>query len=288
MEKHRITYLLIQDYAEKLFEEEKSRATIEKYVRDVTVFFEFLPEGKEVDKVNVIRYKLWLEEKYKASSINSMLIALNGFFTFMSWEECRVKLIKVQKNVFRNSQEGMSQEDYAKLIETARASGKNRLAVMIQTMCATGIRVSELKYITAEALEEGKAVISNKGKVRVILIPKEVQSMLRQYCLEQHIEKGLIFATRSGKAIDRSNIWREMKKLSENARVEKKKVYPHNLRHLFAVTYYKKEKNLIHLSDVLGHSSVESTRIYTSVNESELYERISGIGLVLAENKRTT
>ena len=281
MDKHIMVCMMIQNYARKLFEDEKSKATIEKYVRDINAFYDFLPEEKEVDKVNVIRYKLWLEDRYKVTSINSMLIALNGFFSFMNWEECRVKLIKVQKSAFRSSREEMTQEDYAGLIEAAAAAGNKRLAIMIQAMCATGIRVSELKYITVEALADGKAVINNKGKVRVILLPREVQKLLGEYCLENHIRKGIIFATRSGKPIDRSNIWREMKKLSDSAGVERKKVYPHNLRHLFAVTYYKKERNLIYLSDVLGHSSVESTRIYTSIDETELNERISGMGLVI-------
>lgn len=283
MDGHILTFYAIQTYADKLFEDEKSKATIDKYVRDISFFYRYLPENKRVDKACVIRYKLWLEERYKASSINSMLIALNGFFTFLSWNECRVKLMKVQKSAFRSASEGMHLEEYKKLVEAASFSGKERLAVMIQAMCATGIRVSELKYLTVESLAEGKAVINNKGKVRVILIPREVQKLLQDYCAKRQIRKGMIFTTRSGKPVDRSNIWREMKKLSESAKVEQKKIYPHNLRHLFAVTYYKREKNIIYLSDVLGHSSVESTRIYTSINEEELHERISGMGLVVGE-----
>lgn len=175
----------------------------------------------------------------------------------------------------------MSRDDYIKLVETANQQGKVRLGMIIQTICAAGIRVSELKYMTVEAVKSSRAVINNKGKTRIILIPPELQSALLTYCEEQEICSGMIFSTRSGKPLDRSNIWREMKNLGKSATVMDEKVFPHNLRHLFAVTYYKKEKNVVYLSDVLGHSSVETTRIYTSVDEAEHYKHLTGLGLVL-------
>lgn len=283
MKTHIVTLSLIQEYGNALFEEERSKSTIEKYMRDVRAFYEFLPEGKQVSKTEVIEYKLHLSYRYKASSINSMLVALNGFFYFMKWEECRVKLLKVQKSAFRSSAEGLTQEEYKKLIETAEASGKKQMAVLLQTMCSTGIRVGELQSITVEAVERGKAVIQNKGKNRVILIPKELGRLLKDYCSRQGIESGIIFVTCHGKPLDRSNIWREMKKLGLMAEIELQKVFPHNLRHLFAITYYEKEKNIIYLSDIMGHSSVETTRIYTSIDEMEHYRKISEMGLVLSK-----
>lgn len=283
MRPHILTLSLIQEYRGKLYEEEKSKATIDKYVRDIRAFYNFLPDDKKVVKAEVIQYKEILLKKYKASSINSMLIALNVFFTQQHWDDCRIKLIKVQKSAFRDSEEGMSKEEYARLIGAANDEKKPRLAMALQTICSTGIRVSELQYITVEAVKDGKVVVNNKGKVRIILIPPELQERLKQYCTETEIRKGMIFTTKNGKPMDRSNIWREMKNLSVKAHVEEKKVYPHNLRHLFAVTYYEKEKNIIYLSDVLGHSSMETTRIYTRINDAEHFRRISGMGLVLSE-----
>lgn len=283
MKMYIITLSLIQEYGRFLFEEEKSKSTREKYVRDVRAFYEFLPEGKQVSKEAVIEYKRHLSYRYKVSSINSMLVALNVFFYFMKWEDCRVKLLRIQRSAFRSSGEGLTQEEYKKLIETAEASGNNKMAVLLQTMCSTGIRVGELQFITVESAERGKAVIQNKGKNRVILIPRELGRLLKDYCGRQGIESGMIFATCHGRPMDRSNIWREMKKLGLMAGIELQKVFPHNLRHLFAITYYEKEKNIIYLSDIMGHSSVETTRIYTSIDEMEHYRKISEMGLVLSE-----
>ena len=281
MKPHKLTDSMIQDYGKNLFEEEKSKATIDKYLRDIRSFYESLPDDKIVDKNRVIHYKMQLTGTYKATSVNSMLTAVNGIFSYLGWTECKVKLLKIQKSSFRNSQQDMSRDDYIKLVETANQQGKVRLGMIIQTICAAGIRVSELKYMTVEAVKSSRAVINKKGKTRIILIPPELQSALLTYCEEQEICSGMIFSTRSGKPLDRSNIWREMKNLGKSATVMDEKVFPHNLRHLFAVTYYKKEKNVVYLSDVLGHSSVETTRIYTSVDEAEHYKHLTGLGLVL-------
>ena len=281
MKPHKLTDSMIQDYGKNLFEEEKSKATIDRYLRDIRSFYESLQDDKIVDKNRVIHYKMQLTGTYKATSVNSMLTAVNGIFSYFGWTECKVKLLKIQKSSFRNSQQDMSRDDYIKLVETANQQGKVRLGMIIQTICAAGIRVSELKYMTVEAVKSSRAVINNKGKTRIILIPPELQSALLTYCEEQEICSGMIFSTRSGKPLDRSNIWREMKNLGKSATVMDEKVFPHNLRHLFAVTYYKKEKNVVYLSDVLGHSSVETTRIYTSVDEAEHYKHLTGLGLVL-------
>jgi len=209
MKPHKLTDSMIQDYGKNLFEEEKSKATIDKYLRDIRSFYESLPDDKIVDKNRVIHYKMQLTGTYKATSVNSMLTAVNGIFSYLGWTECKVKLLKIQKSSFRNSQQDMSRDDYIKLVETANQQGKVRLGMIIQTICAAGIRVSELKYITVEAVKSSRAVINNKGKTRIILIPPELQSALLTYCEEQEICSGMIFSTRSGKPLDRSNIWRK-------------------------------------------------------------------------------
>lgn len=256
-------------YLTYLLEEEKSEATIRKYAHDIRTFYSFLGNQTEVDKTCVVNYKEYLKQHYKTTSINSMIVALNRFFVFLGWEECRVKELKIQKRVFSSTSEELSEEEYQRLLEAAKNRKNNRLMMLMQAICATGIRVSEHRFITVEALKNGYMVISNKGKIREVHFPEKLRSSLIKYCYQHKITHGCVFVTRNGKAMDRSNIWSMMKSLCETANVDRKKVYPHNLRHLFAITYYQLEKDIIHLADILGHSSIETTRIYIRTSSRE-------------------
>lgn len=239
--------------------EEKSAATMEKYLRDVRYFCSSVKDGR-ITKEGVMEHKRELSERFQAASVNSHLSAVNCFLRFMGKEECCVKLLKIQRQMFAAEEKEMTLEEYQCLVQ---AAGETRLGYIIQTICGTGIRVSELQYITAEALERGKAVIECKNKTRTIFIPKQVQELLEKYRMENHITEGCIFITRSGKPVNRSNIWKQMKALCEKAHIPPEKVFPHNLRHLFARTFYGMEKDIVQLADLLGHSSINTTRIYT-------------------------
>lgn len=272
----------IEKYRRYLQEEERSLATVGKYIRDIYNFFDFIGDKQKLNKEVVIQYKQSLGEKYKASSINSMLVAVNGFLEFIGMNDCKVKLHKIQKRIFIDNNKKLTQEEYKRLL---KASSQNeKLNILLQTICATGIRVSEHKYITVEAIKKGNATIINKGKVREILIPKVLRQLLLRYCEKSQISTGPIFITRNKKPINRSNIWSMMKKLCNDANVDPAKVYPHNLRHLFAFTFYKVEKNLAYLADVLGHSSIETTRIYTKTSIQECQSTLDRIGLVEVYN----
>lgn len=257
----------LKNFLEYLQQMEKSQATIEKYMRDVKHFFRFLGEeklnilGEEmVNKDRVIEYKQYLMRTYAVSSVNSMLVALNGYLRFIGKEECRVKLLKMQRQVFGSEEKELSKKEYKRLV---RAAAHTRLFYIMQTICSTGIRVSELQYITVEAVSLGKAIVNCKNKTRVIFIPPSLRKLLKKYIKKNGIKKGSIFVTKNGKVVHRSNIWRDMKKLCQKAGVSSQKVFPHNLRHLFARSFYWVEKDIIRLADVLGHSSINTTRIYT-------------------------
>lgn len=239
--------------------EEKSAATMEKYLRDVRYFCGSVKDGR-ITKEGVMEHKRELSERFQAASVNSHLSAVNCFLRFMGKEECCVKLLKIQRQMFAAEEKEMTLEEYQCLVQ---AAGETRLGYIIQTICGTGIRVSELQYITVEALERGKAVIECKNKTRTIFIPKQVQELLEKYRKENHITEGFIFITRSGKPVNRSNIWKQMKVLCEKVHIPSEKVFPHNLRHLFARTFYGMEKDIVQLADLLGHSSINTTRIYT-------------------------
>ncbi len=278
--KHNLERSMIVCFQARLAEEEKSKATIQKYIHDVEVFFAFAQNGL-VDKEKVIAYKQYLTERYAPASVNSMLVALNRFLKEQGWYDCVVKLLKIQKASFRSRKKELSREEYLRLLFAAGKKKDQRLYYLMQTICSTGIRVSELRFITAEAVREGRAEVALKGKVRVVLLPAPLCRVLKSYMKERNIRKGSLFVTRSGRPLDRSNIWHEMKALCESAGVDKEKVFPHNLRHLFACTYYKKEKDLSHLADLLGHSSIDTTRIYTMVSGEEQSRRIAALGLVV-------
>ena len=243
-------------YRKYLFGEERSDATIEKYMRDIQHFYEYLPEQKIITKENLIAYN-------KVTSINSMLVSINGLLSFMNLDTLKLKLHKVQRKVFSSEDSELSKAEYKRLLDAAMKKNNKRLFMLIQTICGTGIRVSEHKYITVESLKAGQAMVNNKGKSRTIFINKKLKRMLLTYCKEENITSGSIFVTKGGKPMDRSNIWSAMKNLCADANVDRKKVFPHNLRHLFAYTFYGLEKDLVRLADILGHSSIETTRIYT-------------------------
>lgn len=281
MKKLELTKKMIRKYEKYLIDEEKSTATIEKYMRDITAFYENLPEEKLISKESLLMFKEHLhEKKYKITSINSILVAVNGFLTFVNRPELKLKLHKIQRNVFYNESKELTKLEYRRLLKSAKANGKERLYILLQTICATGIRVSEHRYITVESLCEERAVVHNKGKTRIIFIPKELKKMLLIYCQKNNIKSGAIFITKTGKPLDRSNIWQSMKKLCDLAQVDAKKVFPHNLRHLFALTYYRLKKDIVRLADLLGHSSINTTRIYTMTDGKECQRSLSQMNLV--------
>lgn len=252
----------ITAFEEHLKAEEKSKNTIEKYIRDVTAFAAFAGD-REITKQTVIDYKNKLiGESYNAHSVNSMLSSINSLLTFVGRDDLKVKLIKLQREIYRSEEKELTKTEYKRLLNTAKQNGNERLCLIIQTICATGIRVSELKYITAEAVRGGGAVVSLKGKTRTVIIPSTLRNKLLRYIDEQNITNGAVFVTRTGKPLDRTNIWREMKALCSKADVAPDKVFPHNLRHLFARSFYEADKDIAKLADVLGHSSINTTRIY--------------------------
>ena len=260
--------------------EERSPGTIEKYIRDLRLFQAWI-EDREVSRECTVRWKTHLQnEGYASGTINSMLVSLNAFFRYAGWQECRVKLLKLQRRMFREQARELSREEYGRLLRTAHAQGKERLALLMETICATGIRVSELQYITVENAERSRAEIALKGKIRTILLPSYLCRTLLKYAKNQKPAAGEIFRTRNGKPLSRKQIWAEMKALCEKAGVEATKVFPHNLRHLFARTFYQASRNVAQLADVLGHSSIETTRIYLMSTGAEHQQQLERLGLV--------
>lgn len=268
---HYINEQTISVFEDTMIQLEKSPATISKYLRDIRKFRDWLGEDAPVDKKTVIRYKQDLRGRYMLSSANSYLSALNTFFKILGWDECRVMTFKVQRESFRSRQKDLSREEYHRLLETAKKKGRTRLYYIMETIAGTGIRISELAFITVESLATRRALVSLKGKTREVLIPTELCRILRGYCRERGIRRGPIFTTRSGRPVDRCNVLHDMKELSEEAGVPREKIFPHNLRHLFAVTYYETEKDIVRLADLLGHANINTTRIYTRISyESQL------------------
>lgn len=261
--------------------EEKSQNTIEKYIRDIRAFSTYM-HGAAITKEAVIAYKnKLLSENYAVRSINSMLASLNSLFVFLDWVDCRVKSIKLQRQIYCSESKELTKAEYVRLVKTAEKKGNKRLNLILQTICGTGIRVSELQFITVEAVKCGEAFVSLKGKTRTVFIVRGLQKKLLRYAAEQNIKSGLIFVTRTGKSISRSNIWREMKSLCIQADVNPKKVFPHNLRHLFARTFYSIEKDIAKLADVLGHSSINTTRIYIISTGNEHRRQMENMRLII-------
>lgn len=280
MDKKFITPVLIKIFKTKLQEDERSEATIERYHHDVRHFAEYAEE-KAVDKSLVMAYKEYLAEKYALSSANSMLAALNTFLRFAGWAECCVKQFKVQRQTYLPEEKELTKAEYVRLIRAAEDEKNERLSLVIQTICGTGIRVSELQHITVEALQSGKAVVSCKGKTRTVFIVSALRKKLLRYVRSRGIRTGIVFVTKNGKPLDRSNIWREMKALCRQADVSPDKVFPHNLRHLFARTFYGIEKDIAKLADILGHSSINTTRIYIMTTGAEHRRRMENMRLII-------
>ena len=275
-----ITAKIIAEFEEHLILEERSKTTVEKYIRDVKAFAVYT-QGGAVTKETVIAYKKCLQETYAVRSVNSMLASINGLFSFLGWHDLRVKSLKLQQQVFCPEEKELTRAEYTRLCRTAERKHNKRLNLILQTICGTGIRVSELQYITVEAVKHGEAVVNCKAKTRSVFIVKELKQKLLRYAAEQNIKSGMIFVTRTGKPISRTNIWREMKALCAEANVNPQKVFPHNLRHLFARVFYGIEKDIAKLADILGHSSINTTRIYIISTGTEHRRRMENMRLIL-------
>jgi hypothetical protein len=275
----KITNELIQKFKEYLIDEEKSSSTLEKYIRDITVFMDWC-KGTELCKSLVLEYKQDIIEKYAPASVNSILSSLNSFFVYNEWYDLKVKAVKIQRQIFASKDKELTKAEYERLLTAAKQKKNQRLYYLMQTICATGIRVSELKAITVLSVKCGRATINCKGKMRIVILPKQLCKILKDYIKENNIKNGSVFVSKNGKPLDRSNIWSDMKKLCETADVSKNKVFPHNLRHLFARTYYSIQKDVVRLADILGHSSINTTRIYTMENGEIHRQQIQKLGLL--------
>ena len=268
----------VQDFICQLAAEDRSQGTIEKYRRDVRAFMEWLG-GLELEEAAGWKDYL-LAKGYTPATVNSMLSAVNRFLKFLGRGDCKIRFLRVQRKTFRDQKRELTKNEYQKLLDTARAEGQERLGLLMETICATGIRVSEVKYITVEAADRGEAEISLKGKIRTILLPAKLSRKLLKYARKQKIASGEIFLTGNGKSLSRCQIWREMKAICKKAGLEPSKVFPHNLRHLFATTFYKACKDIVKLADILGHSSINTTRIYLVTTGAEHARQLEKLGLV--------
>ena len=280
MRERKITENIILNFENHLTEQEKSPTTIEKYIRDIRAFSAFMGR-KAIAKETVILYKKYLQENYAVRSVNSMLASVNSLFAFLGWHDLKVKSLKFQQQVFCPEEKELTKAEYYRLCTAAKHKHNKRLNLILQTICGTGIRVSELQYITVEAVKHGEAVVNCKAKTRTIFIVRELKQKLLRYAAEQGIKSGMIFVTRTGKPISRTNIWREMKALCKEANVNPQKVFPHNLRHLFARVFYGIEKDIAKLADILGHSSINTTRIYIISTGTEHRKRMENMYLIM-------
>lgn len=275
----KITKETIESFNIYLIDEEKAQATIYKYLHDISEFWLWLGK-QELCKTTVLAYKAYLCERYAPASVNATLSSLNSFFSFMEWYDLKVKNLKIQKQIFMSTDKELTKSEYERLLHAAKQKKNERMYLLMQTICSMGLRVSEVQHITVEAVTRRVADISCKGKRRQVFLPQELCKILKSYCKEQKIKSGSVFVTKNGKPLDRSNIWSDMKKLCKTANVSEKKVFPHNLRHLFARTYYSLQKDIVRLADILGHSSVNTTRIYT-METGEVHRRqIQKLGLL--------
>lgn len=267
----------IDNFKLYLYEEEKSDNTIEKYIRDIRFFKKWLG-GRSIDKSAILEYKKELCQNYAPQSVNSILSSLNALFAYMNWYELKVKTLKIQRQIFSSKEKELTKAEYERLL---KAAGKNkRLYYIMQTVCASGIRISELKFISAEAVKNQRAIVRSKGKSRQVILPRDLCRLLMEYIKKNKIKSGPIFVSKNGQPLNRTNIWKEMKQLCETAKVSKTKVFPHNLRHLFARTFYSQQKDIARLADLLGHSSINTTRIYT-IESGEIHRKqIQKMGLV--------
>ena len=280
MKNRQLTQQQIRAYAHYLQMEEKSGATMEKYLRDIQAFACWL-DGRDISKELTSEWKSHLvSQDYAPTTVNAMLSALNSLLEFLDLRECRVKFLKIQRRLFRDADRELTKDDYQRLLNTAHKLGRERLELLVETIGATGIRVSEVAYITVEAVQQGKAEIALKGKIRTILLPGKLRRKLLKYAKKQKTSSGAIFRTKSGKELGRRQIWAELKGLCKHAGVESGKVFPHNLRHLFATVFYRTCRDIAKLADLLGHSSIETTRIYLVTSGTEHQREIDRLGLV--------
>ena len=280
MEGRVITAKMIAGFREHLILEERSVATIQKYIRDVKAFMAYA-QNRAITKETVIAYKKYLQENYAVRSANSMLASINSFFSLFGWNDLKVKSLKLQQQIYCPEEKELTKAEYTRLCKAAQRRHNERLNLILQTICGTGIRVSELQFITVEAAKCGEAVVRCKGKTRAVFIVRELRQKLLRYAAEQNIQSGMIFVTRTGKPISRTNIWREMKALCIEADVNPQKVFPHNLRHLFARVFYGIEKDIAKLADILGHSSINTTRIYIISTGTEHRQRMENMRLII-------
>lgn len=276
----RITEELLVSYEECLIQKEYAKGSIEKYLRDIRGFLRWSGERTLAKELTMGWKEELVQKGYAPVTINSMLSSLNGILGFLGAEEFKLRFLKVQRRMFRDQERELGRGEYERLLAAARKKGNLRLELLLETICATGIRVSEVRHITVEAVDQGRACISLKGKVRTILIPAKLARKLSRYCRKRSIRSGEIFLTKGGTSLSRRQIWGEMKQLCTEAGVEASKVFPHNLRHLFARTYYKVYRDIAKLADILGHSSVETTRIYLISTGAEHARQIDQLGLV--------
>lgn len=269
----------ISDFSDHLYREEKSAATREKYLRDARAFCVYA-NGEAVSKDQVLAWKKYLiDTGYAVRSINSMLASVNSLFAFLGWGDCKAKSIRLQRQTYCAEEKELTKAEYLRLLE---ASKKNeQLNLVLQTICATGIRVSELRYFTVEAIRHGEITVNCKSKTRRVFVPGKLKKRLLDYAKRRNIRTGAVFVNRSGKPLDRSSIWRQMKQLCKSAGVKESKVFPHNLRKLFARTFYGIEKDIAKLADILGHSSINTTRIYIMTTGIEHRRKIERLGLVV-------
>ena len=272
----------IEMYGQWLREQERSEGTVENYLRHLRSFAEWMKQEAEskVTKEIAVRWKKYLQTQYAPVTVNAILSALNGFFHYAGWNDIRVKFLKIQRKLFREPERELTQAEYEKLVRTANAKGKQRLALVMETICATGIRISELRYITVEAARRGRADVALKGKIRTILLPRLLCRKLLDYVGKRKTASGEIFTTRTGKPLSRFQVWAEMKAVCKLAGIAPGKVFPHNLRHLFANKFYQASKDISHLADVLGHSSIETTRIYLISTGEEHIWAMERLGLL--------
>ena len=281
MRGHELNAESLEQFKQHLISGEKSAATVEKYLRDAAAFLSFVQDA-EITKELTIDYKQKLiDARYAVRSINSMLASINSLFSFLGWYDCKVKAIRLQHQIFCSEDKELTRTEYVRLIHAAKQKKNDRLNLIIQTICGTGIRVSELRFITVDAVRRGEATVNCKGKIRTVFLVKELKKKLLQYAKEKHITTGSIFVTRSGNPVSRTSIWREMKALCKDADVNPAKVFPHNLRHLFARTFYEIEKDIAKLADILGHSSINTTRIYIISTGNEHQKRMEKMKLVI-------
>ncbi len=273
-------HIQMDAYLAKLSLEERSTGTIQQYRRDITQFLTHLA-GRPLTKAEVIGFKEALEQRYRATSVNAKLAAVNGFLNHLGRGDLRVKALRIQRKAYCPQGKELSKSEYLRLVQAAQHQENERLSLLLQTLCGTGIRVSELQFITAEAVQRGEAVVQLKGKTQMILIPDRLRRKLRQFARQERITAGPIFATRSGAPLDRSNIWKMMKALCRSAGVDESKVFPHNLRHLFARAFYSTDRDIAKLADILGHSSINTTRIYIISTGWEHRQKMDTLGLVI-------